>query len=112
MEGNTSFRGDTFFRTYECEYCNSDYIFQIGDILKVAFCKYGKKYLEKEIKVEEIKSKIEVTFSSEEMNRLDVGKYVLEAELTTNNFTVTKQEKVEILEDNIRGGNNAEVESI
>ena len=34
---NKTFRGDTFWRTYEVEYENEPYIFEIDDVVRVAF---------------------------------------------------------------------------
>lgn len=100
MENN--YRGDTFWRSYNLNYENSPYVFQKGDILKVAFFDIeGKEFLSKEIIVEEQNQKIDVLWNQNEMATLPNGKYVLEVEITTANFRKTYQEIVDISKDYI-----------
>ena len=99
-----NFRGDTFFRSYSIELENENYVFQSGDKIKVGFCRFNdKKELLKEIDLPIGKTEIDITWSADEMATLEIGDYILEAEVTTNDFVKTHQEKIKIDYDFIYG---------
>ena len=98
---NKTFRGDTFWRTYEVEYENEPYTFEIDDIIKVAFCDEHDKYLLKEHKVSSPQESIRIEWTPEEMAELESKRWVLEAEVTTKNFRKTYQEFVDVFKDYI-----------
>lgn len=101
---NKNFRGDTFFRNYSVELENEIYKFQNGDKLKIAFCKYdGEIFLPQEIDLPINETEIQVTFSAEDMAKLSIGDYILEAEFNLIDFVITNQEKIKIDEDYIYG---------
>jgi hypothetical protein len=102
MEKN--YRGDTFFRSYSIELGNELYKFQNGDKIKLAFCtNINDRYLEKEIILTTDETEANVSWSAKDMATLPVGLYILEAEVTTQDFTKTHQEQIKIDEDFIYG---------
>ena len=98
---NKTFRGDTFWRTYEVEYENEPYIFEIDDVVRVAFCDEHNKYLLKEHKVTSPEESIRIEWTPEEMAELESKTYILEVEVTTKKFRKTYQEFVDISKDYI-----------
>ena len=97
-----NYRGDTFWRSYEVDYDDKAYIFQEGDILKVAFYDFsGKEFLPQKIVVNSETEKVDVMWQKEEMATLKRGQYVLEVEITTKMFRKTYQELLDISEDYI-----------
>ena len=99
-----NFRGDTFLRSYSIELENDIYTFQSGDKIKIAFCRYDdKKFLPKVIDLPVGKTEVDVTFTADEMATLEIGDYILETEVTTQDFVKTHQEKIKIDQDYIYG---------
>ena len=73
-------------------------------VIKIAFCKYdGKKHLPKEISLPAGETEVDVTFTANEMATLEIGDYILETEVTTQDFVKTHQEKIKIDQDYIYG---------
>ena len=100
MENN--YRGDTFWRSYEVEYENEPYTFKNGNYIKVAFFSLAEEeFLPKKIDVVDGKTKIDVTWTKEEMATLSEGTYFLECEVTTSDFRKTYRELIDITKDYI-----------
>jgi hypothetical protein len=105
MEKN--YRGDTFFRNYSVVIDGEKHIFKENEKIKVAFCRYdNKRFLEKEIIANVGTDEINIVWNADEMRTLEIGDYILEAEVTTQDFVKTNQEKIKIDLDFIYGEDN------
>ena len=106
---NKNYRGDTFWRTYEVEYENEPYIFKKGDYIKVAFFSLSEEeFLPKKIEATDGLTKIDVTWSKEEMATLKNQSYFLECDVTTSDFRKTYRETIDITNDYIITNEEAE----
>lgn len=107
MENN--YRGDTFWRSYEVEYESEPYTFKKGDYIKVAFFSLsGEEFLSKKIDNLDGLTKIDVTWTKDEMATLKNQTYFLECEVTTSDFRKTYRETVDITKDYIVSNEEAE----
>ena len=99
-----NYRGDTFIRNYSVETDTGDYTFESGDVLKSAFVTIdGKTKLKKTVNLTAGNKDVDVVWTASEMADLEVGNYILEAEITTASWKKTVQENVEVLRDYIVG---------
>ena len=97
-----NYRGDTFWRTYKVKYDNAPYTFASGDKITVAFIRNGIKYLKKEIDITDGSESVTIEWDADEMKTLKYNcEYILEAEISTNDFVKTYQETIEIKRDYI-----------
>ena len=103
------FRGDTFFRSYEVYTDDGIYTFADSDKINLVFhnVQYIKNFLPKTIENIGGKTSADVTWTKEEMSQLEIGSYILEVEVVTDQFTKTYQENIAISEDYIVGEENA-----
>lgn len=107
MEYN--YRGDTFWRSYEVEYESEPYTFKKGDYIKVAFFSLDdEEFLSKKIDNLDGLTKIDVTWTKDEMATLKNQTYFLECEVTTSDFRKTYRETVDITKDYIVTNEEAE----
>lgn len=105
---NDDFRGDTFFRSYEVYIDDEIYTYNDSDKINLVFhnVQYNKNFLPKTIENIGGKTSADVTWTKEEMSQLEIGSYVLETEVVTDQFTKTYQENLYITEDFIVGEQN------
>lgn len=97
------FRGDTFNKTITVTLDGTTpYEFVVGDRIKTCFVK-GKTYNEKEIVIEAPTEAVKVSYSSEEMQNVELGKNIFEVEVQTGSFVKTYQQLIEIERDYIDG---------
>lgn len=103
------YRGDDFSFDFGTTFENKeDYVFQVGDIIKVGVKTretQSRYELYKEIKITEATDTITISFTNKETKRVSAGDKLIEIELTQANGTVRTlfQDKLTVKGDVVNG---------
>ena len=94
------YRGDTFIKNLYVVLKNKiKYQFQKGDKVRVIFVNKKNKTLKKEIEITDPVENVVIFYKPEETKDLTPTTYILEIEIITNDFTITKQIRLNVKED-------------